>query len=225
MPTAECSGASAPAHTISRAACAGAHAATCKPCATLRTRVRTGRRSRRGSRRWAPEGGPVRRSPTPARRRMVAALLLDLKARGLLDQPLVIWSGESGRTPVAAGRYPDKPDGRDHNRSGFTTWLAGGGIKGGRVIGATDEFGFRALDDRIHINDLHATILALLGLDHRELTYLFQGRDQRLTDAGGDREFAARLINRAVLVAHASRSVLRGVGGSAGSLPGGRGLG
>jgi hypothetical protein len=124
----------------------------------------------------------------------IAGLLKDLKARGLLDETLVIWGGEFGRTPVADGRYPDKRGGRDHNPYGFTTWLAGGGVKGGKVIGATDEFGFRVAQDRIHINDLHATILKLLGLDHRQLTFLFQGREQRLTDVGGDREFADRLL-------------------------------
>jgi uncharacterized protein (DUF1501 family) len=126
--------------------------------------------------------------------RPIAGLLTDLHARGLLDETLVTWFGEFGRTPVADGRYPDKPAGRDHNPYGFTTWLAGGGIKGGRIIGATDEFGFRAIEDRVHVNDLHGTILKLLGLDHRELTYLFGGRDQRLTDVGGDHEFAARLL-------------------------------
>jgi hypothetical protein len=126
--------------------------------------------------------------------RPIAGLLKDLKARGLLDETLVIWGGEFGRTPVADGRYPDKPAGRDHNPYGFTTWLAGGGVKGGQVIGATDEFGLRAVDNRIHINDLHATILKLLGLDHEKLTYLFQGRQERLTDVGGQREFAKRLI-------------------------------
>jgi uncharacterized protein (DUF1501 family) len=124
----------------------------------------------------------------------MAGLLRDLKARGLLDETLVIWGGEFGRTPIADGRYPDKPAGRDHNPYGFTTWLAGGGIKGGKVIGATDEFGFRAMEERIHINDLHATILKLLGLDHHHLTFLFQGREQRLTDVGGDHEFADRLL-------------------------------
>jgi hypothetical protein len=124
----------------------------------------------------------------------IAGLLTDLKSRGLLEETLIIWGGEFGRTPVADGRYPDKPAGRDHNPYGFTTWLAGAGIQGGQVIGATDEFGFRAVEDPIHIHDLHATILKLLGLDHRELTFLFQGRDQRLTDVGGDREFAARLL-------------------------------
>jgi uncharacterized protein (DUF1501 family) len=125
--------------------------------------------------------------------RPTAGLLRDLKARGLLDETLVIWGGEFGRTPMADGRYPDRPAGRDHNPYGFTTWLAGGGVKGGKIIGATDEFGLRAVDDRVHVNDLHATILKLLGLDHRQLTFLFQGRDQRLTDVGGDHEFADRL--------------------------------
>jgi uncharacterized protein (DUF1501 family) len=126
--------------------------------------------------------------------RPIAGLLTDLKARGLLDETLVMWGGEFGRTPVADGRYPDKRAGRDHNPYGFTTWLAGGGVKGGQVIGATDEFGFRAVQDRVHVHDLHATVLKLLGLDHRELTYLFEGRHQRLTDVGGDREFADRLL-------------------------------
>jgi uncharacterized protein (DUF1501 family) len=125
--------------------------------------------------------------------RPIAGLLRDLKARGLLDETLVIWGGEFGRTPMADGRYPNRPAGRDHNPYGFTTWLAGGGVKGGKVFGATDEFGLRAVEDRIHVNDLHATVLKLLGLDHRQLTFLFQGRNQRLTDVGGDHEFADRL--------------------------------
>ncbi|HLH53658.1 MAG TPA: DUF1501 domain-containing protein [Verrucomicrobiae bacterium] len=123
-----------------------------------------------------------------------AALLQDLKARGLLDSTLVIWGGEFGRTPIADGRYPDKRAGRDHNPYGFTTWLAGGGVKGGRIIGATDEFGFRAAEDRVHVNDLHATILRLLGLDHKRLTFLFEGRQMRLTDVGGDDEFSSKLL-------------------------------
>ena len=126
--------------------------------------------------------------------RPMAGLLTDLKARGLLDETLVIWGGEFGRTPVADGRYPDKRAGRDHNPYGFTTWLAGGGVKGGQVIGATDEFGFRAAVDPVHVNDLHATILRLLGLDHKKLTFLFQGREQRLTDVGGDDEFTDKLV-------------------------------
>jgi uncharacterized protein (DUF1501 family) len=123
----------------------------------------------------------------------IAGLLKDLAGRGLLDETLVVWGGEFGRTPMADGRYPDKPAGRDHNPYGFTTWLSGGGIKGGQIIGATDEFGFRAVLDRIHVNDLHATILKLLGLDHELLTYLFEGREYRLTDVGGYDEFADRL--------------------------------
>jgi uncharacterized protein (DUF1501 family) len=126
--------------------------------------------------------------------RPMAGLLKDLKARGLLDETLVLWGGEFGRTPVADGRYPDRPAGRDHNPYGFTTWLAGGGVRGGRVIGATDEFGFRAVRDPVHVNDLHATVLRLLGLDHRRLTFLFEGRQQRLTDVGGGRYVADRLL-------------------------------
>jgi hypothetical protein len=127
--------------------------------------------------------------------RPIAGLLKDLKQRGLLESTLVVWGGEFGRTPMADGRYPDKPAGRDHNPYGFTTWMAGGGVRGGRVIGATDEFGFAAVEDRVHVNDLHATILKLLGLDHRALTFLFQGRRMRLTDVGGDNEFAAKLLS------------------------------
>jgi hypothetical protein len=126
--------------------------------------------------------------------RPIAGLLQDLKRRGLLDQTLVLWGGEFGRTPVADGRYPDRPAGRDHNPYGFTTWLAGGGVRGGQVLGATDEFGLRAAVDPVHINDLHATVLRLLGLDHRRLTFLFEGREQRLTDVGGEREFTERLL-------------------------------
>jgi hypothetical protein len=126
--------------------------------------------------------------------RPIAGLLRDLKSRGLLAETLVIWGGEFGRTPVADGRYPDKRSGRDHNPYGFTTWLAGGGVKGGQVIGATDEFGLRAVRDRVHVNDLHSTILKLLGLDHLKLTYLFEGRQQRLTDVGGEHDFADRLV-------------------------------
>jgi uncharacterized protein (DUF1501 family) len=126
--------------------------------------------------------------------RPIAGLLKDLKSRGLLEETLVLWGGEFGRTPVADGRYPDKPAGRDHNPYGFTTWLAGGGVKGGKVIGATDEFGLRAERDPVHVNDLHATVLKLLGLDHKQLTFLFEGREQRVTDVGGDHEFADKLL-------------------------------
>src|SRR5262249_2975829 len=125
--------------------------------------------------------------------RPTAGLLTDLKARGLLDSTLVILAGEFGRTPVADGRYPDKPAGRDHNPYGFTVALAGGGVKAAQVAGATDELGVLAVRDRLHVNDLHATILKLLGLDHLKLTFLFQGREQRLTDVGGDHDIADRL--------------------------------
>jgi uncharacterized protein (DUF1501 family) len=120
--------------------------------------------------------------------RPVAGLLHDLAARGLLDSTLVVWSGEFGRTPTSQSKT-----GRDHNPNGFTMWMAGGGIKGGRAIGATDEIGLRAVEDKVHVHDAHATILSLLGLDHRKLTYLFQGREQRLTDVGGDNDLAKRL--------------------------------
>jgi hypothetical protein len=109
-----------------------------------------------------------------------AALLNDLKARGLLEDTLVIWGGEFGRTPMTEGK-----DGRDHNPYGFTMLLAGGGVKGGRAHGETDEFGLYGIKDRVHIHDFHATILHLLGLDHEKLTYRHLGRDDRLTDVSG----------------------------------------
>jgi Protein of unknown function (DUF1501) len=111
----------------------------------------------------------------------IAALLKDLKARGLLDSTLVIWGGEFGRTPMAQGT-----DGRDHNPFGFTMWLAGGGIKGGTIYGATDDYGYHALDGKVEIHDLHATMLHLLGMDHTRLTVRFGGRDMRLTDVHGE---------------------------------------
>ncbi len=110
----------------------------------------------------------------------VAGLLADLKDRGLLDDTLVWWGGEFGRTPFAQGR-----DGRDHNPRGFTVWLAGGGVQSGLAYGATDEFGYTAVQDKVHMHDLHATILHLLGLDHQQLTYRHAGRDFRLTDVYG----------------------------------------
>jgi hypothetical protein len=122
----------------------------------------------------------------------VAALLTDLKARGLLEDTLVIWGGEFGRSPVSDGG-PGGADGRDHNPYGFTIWMAGGGVKGGRAIGATDELGLRAVEDRIHVNDLHASILAMLGLDHARLTYPYLGRNFRLTDVAGKTELADKL--------------------------------
>ena len=109
----------------------------------------------------------------------VAALLTDLKARGLLDETLVVWGGEFGRTPTGQGA------GRDHHPHAFTMWLAGGGVKSGFTYGATDEFGFYGIENRVHIHDLHATILYLVGLDHERLTYRYSGRDFRLTDIHG----------------------------------------
>jgi uncharacterized protein (DUF1501 family) len=112
--------------------------------------------------------------------RPIAALLADLKSRGMLDETLVIWGGEFGRTPTSQGEK-----GRDHHSLGFSMWLAGGGVKGGHVHGATDEVGFQAVDRRMHVHDLHATILHLMGLDHEKLTYRYSGRDFRLTDVHG----------------------------------------
>ncbi|HVC96662.1 MAG TPA: DUF1501 domain-containing protein [Pirellulales bacterium] len=112
--------------------------------------------------------------------RPIAALLKDLKQRGMLDDTLVVWGGEFGRTPTS-----ENGNGRDHNHYGFTMWLAGGGVRGGIAHGATDEFGFRSVTDRVHIHDLHATILHLLGLDHERLTFRYAGRDFRLTDVYG----------------------------------------
>ncbi|MEW4568890.1 DUF1501 domain-containing protein [Tautonia sp. JC769] len=112
--------------------------------------------------------------------RPIAGLLTDLKARGLLDDTLVLWGGEFGRTPTAQGK-----NGRDHNPEGFTMWMAGGGVKGGYRHGATDDYGYYAVEDKVHIHDLHATLLHLLGLDHEALTYRYAGRDFRLTDVAG----------------------------------------
>lgn len=112
--------------------------------------------------------------------RPISALLGDLKQRGLLDETLVLWSGEFGRTPTS-----ESGTGRDHNHHGFTTWMAGGGVRGGMAYGETDEFGFQAVHNRVHIHDLHATILHLMGIDHERLTYRYAGRDYRLTDVAG----------------------------------------
>ena len=112
--------------------------------------------------------------------RPIAALLLDLKARGMLDETIVLWGGEFGRTPFAQGTT-----GRDHNPFGFTMWAAGGGFRPGTSFGATDEFGYKAEVDPVSVHDLHATVLHLLGIDHERLTYRFGGRDIRLTDVYG----------------------------------------
>ena len=111
----------------------------------------------------------------------IAALIKDLKQRGLLDQTLVIWGGEFGRTPTSEGQK-----GRDHDHYGFTVWMAGGGVKRGMSYGSTDEFGLTAVEDRVHVHDLHATVLHLMGLDHEKLTYRYSGRDYRLTDVHGN---------------------------------------
>ncbi|HEX6986799.1 MAG TPA: DUF1501 domain-containing protein, partial [Planctomycetaceae bacterium] len=118
--------------------------------------------------------------------RPIAALLTDLKRRGMLDETLVLWGGEFGRTPtVELGGDGAAKAGRDHNHYGFTVWLAGGGVKGGTTYGATDEFGFRAVENPVSVHDLHATILHCLGFDHERLTYRYAGRDFRLTDVHG----------------------------------------
>jgi len=113
--------------------------------------------------------------------RASAALIKDLKQRDMLKDTLVVWGGEFGRTPMSQGG-----SGRDHHIAGFTMWAAGGGIKGGVVHGATDEFGYSAVEDVVEVHDLHATMLRLLGIDHKRLTYRFQGRDFRLTDVRGE---------------------------------------
>jgi hypothetical protein len=127
-----------------------------------------------------------------------AALVQDLKARGLLENTLVIWGGELGRSDVAQVQVPGQgkggPIGRDHHIDAFTVWMAGGGVRAGQTVGATDELGFNPVDQAVHVHDLQATILHLLGMDHRKLTYHYQGRDFRLTDVGG--EIVAPLVSR-----------------------------
>lgn len=132
---------------------------------------------------WDQHGGLKTELPNncAATDRPIAALLKDLKGRGLLEDTLVIWGGEFGRTPTAEGT-----DGREHHPFGFTMWLAGGGIKGGMTYGATDEYGWHAVENKVHVHDLHATILHLMGIDHTKLTYRYSGRDYRLTDVFGN---------------------------------------
>jgi len=136
-----------------------------------------------GNDRWDAHSGLVKNHSENARAvdQPIAGLLKDLKSRGLSDETLVVWTGEFGRTPFAQGS-----DGRDHNPFGFSMWLAGGGVKGGTVYGATDEYGYKAVEDRCDIHDLHATMLHLLGVDHTKLTFRFSGRDFRLTDVYGE---------------------------------------
>jgi arylsulfatase A-like enzyme len=122
--------------------------------------------------------------------RGISALLQDLKDRGMLEETLVIWGGEFGRTPAVElptpGANAGKMNGRDHNHWGFTYWMAGGGVKKGTVYGATDEFGFKAVEKPVHVHDFHATVMRLLGFDHTQLTYRYAGRDFRLTDVHGN---------------------------------------
>lgn len=119
----------------------------------------------------------------------IAGLILDLKARGLLDSTLILWGGEFGRTPTSEGS-----DGRDHSPYGYSVWMAGGGIKGGTVFGATDDFGFRAVENPVQVRDLHTTILHLLGLEHEKLTYYFQGLQQRLTQIDGESRIIKEIV-------------------------------
>ena len=136
-----------------------------------------------GHDRWDQHGNLKRGHEDNARAvdKPIAGLLKDLKSRGMLQDTLVIWGGEFGRTPMAQGS-----DGRDHNPYGFTMWMAGGGVKGGMAYGATDEFGYFAVENKLEMYDLHATVLHLLGVDHKRLTYRFGGRDMRLTDVHGN---------------------------------------
>jgi hypothetical protein len=126
----------------------------------------------------------------------IAGLLTDLKSRGLLESTVVLWGGDFGRTPFTDGGESTGGyrNGRDHNPYGFSVWLAGGGSKGGRFIGATDEIGLRAQEDKVTMHDLHASILHLLGMDHKRLTYFYQGRDFRLTDVHGENNLGPRLL-------------------------------
>lgn len=115
-----------------------------------------------------------------------AALVNDLKQRGMLDETLIVWGGEFGRTPMGQGDVSSPAAGRDHHIRGFSMWLAGGGIKPGITYGSTDELGYSAQENKVHVHDLHATMLHLLGIDHMRLTYRYQGRDFRLTDVAGN---------------------------------------
>jgi len=131
---------------------------------------------------WDHHGGVKQGVATTAKLvdQATAALVTDLKQRGMLEDTLIIWGGEFGRTPMAQG------DGRDHHIRGFSIWAAGGGIKPGITHGATDEMGYAAVQDPVHVHDFHATMLHLMGIEHTKLTYRFQGRDFRLTDVAGN---------------------------------------
>ncbi len=132
---------------------------------------------------WDQHGGLKEELPNncAATDKPIAGLLKDLKSRGLLEETLVVWGGEFGRTPTAEG-----DNGREHHPFGFTMWMAGGGVRGGMTYGATDEFGWHAVENRVHVHDLHATILHLMGIQHENLTYRYAGRDYRLTDVYGN---------------------------------------
>ena len=141
---------------------------------------------------WDHHGGPDGNLVFDLKKRCAetdqpaVALIKDLKERGLLDETLVLWGGEFGRTPMMQGALKPDQIGRDHHPHGYTIWMAGGGIKPGIVHGKTDEFGFHAIENKVHVHDLHATILHLFGMEHTKLTYHFQGRDFRLTDVHGE---------------------------------------
>ena len=144
---------------------------------------------------WDHHGSIRKRLPANCQQvdKPIAGLITDLRARGLLDDTLLVWSGEFGRTPYEQDLSMGKDEyGRGHNPYGFTTWLAGGGIQGGMVFGRTDDYGYRAVEGQVHIHDLHATILHLLGIDHEQLTYRHGGRDFRLTDVHG------RIVNEII---------------------------
>lgn len=146
--------------------------------------------ARKGLDRWDQHSGIAKghRINAQSTDKPIAGLLKDLKSRGMLDSTLVVWGGEFGRTPCA--QYPDggyvTEIGRDHNPFGFTMWMAGGGVKGGTIWGATDDFGYFAVENKVHVHDLHATMLHLMGIDHKRLTYRYSGRDMRLTDVHGN---------------------------------------
>ena len=142
-----------------------------------------GNRLQDGSSRWPNSHSAIEKNHSylcAQTGKCVAGLLEDLKQRGLLDTTLVIWGGEFGRTPMS-----EKGNGRDHNPTGFTMWMAGGGVKGGRTIGTTDELGLHAVEDRLHVHDLHATVMWLLGLNHREVVYYDKGRPERVDQNEG----------------------------------------
>ncbi|MCH7988655.1 MAG: DUF1501 domain-containing protein [Planctomycetes bacterium] len=135
---------------------------------------------------WDHHGGIAKRLPVKCKQtdQPIAALITDLKQRGMLDETLIVWGGEFGRTPMLQGDRAEGA-GRDHHKDALTMWLAGGGVKGGVTVGKTDDLGYHIVEDKMHMNDMHATILHLMGLDHLRLTHRFQGRDYRLTDVGG----------------------------------------